>query len=536
MGAKYLSTMNSDKGKTMNQNVFTEKNKTIIIKFDEIFNKPDLEVYNTFKMAIGKKRVYALYAPTICKDNNKILNLDQDIKQKVVFSYFTIKKAIDNRLFAKIDTDEDLKKYGVVTYRDFGKFESFINFLITQLFTPDFINLIKKYVDKHYKTPVDETASEKYSPGTTFTNEHFKLFHTICIMSKFVIPLCTHYIYVNSDKNIDVYLFMYTVFKALFDIVVIDSNCNNLMDKLYQYVDKLVRRTENPNKVIWDTLPVYNETREGIIDELVVKIVTTIIPKFDFNKKIISLITVVSRDTVVSYKIKANRPFESYRISDNDSSGDDEDALSESDIFDMFYRNLDENIMVLNHCANDDAIETICKRSGIVISEDEFKWYKKNYQLHNFTIKVRNMVFARFFSGSSNVESCTYDQTIKLMIFLIKKMKALNINYLPHFLTATRTSYTFTHMPSAGVSKALKQNIDYQQLIEMKYRNIRSVFDIKTTSADENNPIKDMIVSLFHNDYVYNEYDRPDLNGKPIQIDEDKIINDVIQLYKKMII
>jgi hypothetical protein len=45
-----------------------------------------------------------------------------------------------------------------------------------------------------------------------------------------------------------------------------------------------------------------------------------------------------------------------------------------------------------------------------------------------------------------------------------------------------------------------------------------------------------MIVSLFHNDYVYNEYGRPDLNGKPIQIDEDRVINDVIQLYKKMII
>lgn len=532
MGAKYLQSITS-KNSTP---IFTEKNKNIIINFDEIFDNPEFEAYNLFRMTIGKKRVYASYAPTICKDNNKILSLDPNIKQKVIYSYFTIKKAIDNKLFAKIDNDEDLKKYGVVTYRDFGKFESFINFLITQLFTPDFIVLIKKYVDKHYKNPVDESASEKYSPGTTFNNEHFKLFYTISIMSKFVIPLCTHYIYVNSDKNIDVYSFMYTVFKALFDIVVIDSNCSNLMDKLYQYVDKIVRRTENPNKPIWDMFPIYNETREGIIDELVVKIVTTILPKFDFNQQIIHLITVVARDTVGLYKIKANRPFESYRISDNDSSGDDEDSLSESDIFDMFYRNLDENIIVLNHCANDDTIDTICKRSGIVITPEEFNWYKKNYQLHNFTIKVRNMVFARFFSGSSNVESCTYDQTIKLMIFLIKKMKDLNINYLPHFITATRTSYTFTHMPSASVSKALKQNIDYQQLIEMKYRNVRSVFDIKGTNSDENNPIKDMIVSLFHNDYVYNEYGRPDLNGKPIQIDEDRVINDVIQLYKKMII
>jgi hypothetical protein len=439
-------------------------------------------------------------------------------------------------MFVKIDSDEELKNYGSDAKRDFGKYENFINFMISQLFSADFIDYIKAYVEKHYKIVVDEKESEKYAPGTTFTNEHFKLMYVVCIMTKFAIPLCTHYIYVNSDKNIDVFVFIYTVFDALFKIAVIGTNCTSLMNKIYQYIDRVVRQTEAPNRKIWDSFPVYNDTRESIVDDFVIKIITTIVPKFDFERPIINLITAVARDSIGLYKIKAKRPFESFRINDNDTSNDDEDSLSESDIFDMFYRNLDENLIVLNHCANDDAIETICKRENIEITEDEFNWYKKHYKLHNFTIKVRNMVFAQFFSGSVNVESCTYDQTIKLMIIMIKKMKRLNINYLPHFITAERKSYTFTHMPSATILKALKQDIDYNQLIEMKYRSIKSVFDIKTTNTDENNPIKDMIVSLIHNDYVYSEYDRPDLNGKPIQIDDVKIINDVLQLYKKMII
>ena len=515
---------------------FTEKNKNIIIHFDEIFNNPELEVFNVFKMSVGKKRVYATFANTICKDNNKLLAGNYPLAQKVVFSYLTIKKAIDKQLFVKIDSDSELQNYGADAKRDFGKYENFINFMINQLFSADFIDYIKEYVGKHYKIFVDEKESEKYAPGTTFTNEHFKLLYVICIMTKFAIPLCTHYIYVNSDKNIDVFVFIYTVFDALFKITVVGTNCNSLMNKIYQYVDRVVRQTEAPNRKIWDSFPIYNDTRESIVDDLVIKIITTIVPKFDFERPIINLITAVARDSVGLYKIKAKRPFESFRINDNDTSNDDEDSLSESDIFDMFYRNLDENLIVLNHCANDDAIETICKREGIYISEEEFNWYKKHYKLHNFTIKVRNMVFAQFFSGSVNVESCTYDQTIKLMIIMIKKMKQLNINYLPHFITAERKSYTFTHMPSAGILKALKQDIDYNNLIEMKYRSIQSVFDIKTTNTDENNPIKDMIVSLIHNDYVYNEFDRPDLNGKPIQIDDIKIINDVLQLYKKMII
>ena len=73
---------------------FIEKNKNIIIKFDEIFGNPDLEGYDIFRMSVGKKRVYATFANTICKDNNKLLSGNYNLAQKVVFSYLTIKKAI----------------------------------------------------------------------------------------------------------------------------------------------------------------------------------------------------------------------------------------------------------------------------------------------------------------------------------------------------------------------------------------------------------------------------------------------------------
>ena len=109
---------------------FTEKNKNIIIHFDEIFNNPELEVFNVFKMSVGKKRVYATFANTICKDNNKLLSGNYPLAQKVVFSYLTIKKAIDKQLFVKIDSDSELQNYGADAKRDFGKYENFINFMI----------------------------------------------------------------------------------------------------------------------------------------------------------------------------------------------------------------------------------------------------------------------------------------------------------------------------------------------------------------------------------------------------------------------
>ena len=514
---------------------FTEKNRNIIIYFDQLFNNSDLRNYDIFKLAVGKKRVYAMFAPEICKDNNHILSLDKNVAQQVIYSYLTIKKAIDEKLFVKIDSEEDLKKFGGEAKRDFGKYKDFINFMITNLFTKEFIDLVKKYVNDNYTLNIDETESEKYPKGTTFNNEHFKLLNTISVLSKFAIPLCTHYIYVNSDKNIEVFNFMFTVFNAIFEIVAVDTNCGNLMNKLYQFVDRIVSKTENSNKVIWDKFPIYNETKASIIEDLVVKIVTTIIPKFDIHKSIISLISVVARDSVIKYKIGANNDFDCFRINDNDSSNDDEDKLSETDIFDLYYRPQDETIMIFNNYANDDAIEVICRRNNIIITPEEFEFYRNNYKIHNLTVNLVTQVFARFFSGTSNVRSCNFDQFIKLMIVLIKKMKDLNINYLPQFVTATRESYSFTRMPSASVLKALKNNPDYNDLIEMKYRFVQNIFDIKTTNGDDRNPIKDMIVGLIHNDYNINEWNNPN-NGKRIEIDEEKIINDVLAVYKRMII
>lgn len=514
---------------------FTEKNRNIIIYFDQIFNDTSLRNYDIFRLTIGKKRIYAMFAPQICKDNNTILNLDKNIAQEVIYSYFTIKKAIDEKLFVKIDTDNDLKKYGVEAKRDFGKYKDFINFMVTNLFTKEFIDLVKKYVNDNYTLNIDETESQNYPKGTTFNNEHFKLFNTICVLSKFAIPLCTHYIYVNSDKNIEVYNFMFTVFNAIFEIVAVDSNCGNLMNKLYQFVDRIVSKTENNNKLIWDRFPIYNDTKSSIIEDLVVKLVTTIIPKFDIHKSIISLISVVARDSVIKYKIYAKNDFDCFKINDNDNSSDDEDKLSETDIFDLYYRPQDETIMIFNNYANDDAIDVICRRNNIRIDPNEFEYYKKTYKIHAFTVNLVTQVFARFFSGTSNVRSCNFDQFIKLVIVLTKKMKDLGINYLPQFVTATRESYSFTRMPSASILKALKSNPDYIDLIEMKYRFVQNIFDIKTTNGDDRNPIKDMIVGLIHNNYLINEYGNIH-NGEKIEINEEKVINDVLGVYKKMII
>lgn len=531
--SKYLSTIKTGKEY---KNVFTEKNKNIIIHFDEIFKNPDFKAYNVFVLSVGKKRVYSSLAKLMCTENNKILELNKDITERFLVAYFNIKRSIDVGMFSKVDSDSELNLYGTAARRDFGKYDAFIEYMVSTLFKRDFIEMIREYVNKNYK---DESGKEnvdisKFNPGMTFTPEQLRMIIIVSVLTRFAIPLCTHYIYINSDKRIKVFSFIHTVIDALFKIVVVDTSTNSLIDKLYTFVSSSVKSTEPSNKPIWEKFPMYNETKESIIEELVEKIVTTIIPKFKMQNPI-QFISVVARDSVVRFKIRGKNPFDCYRINDNDKSSDDEDKLSETDIFDMYYRVTDENITILNRYANDDAIETVCRRNNIVLMQDEIDFYLNNYKLHNFTVMAVSNIFARFFSGVANVRSCTFEQFVKLMIVLVHKMRDLGIEYLPSFLTAKRESYSYTKMPSTTVMKELKTNPNYTDLIELKYKYIRSLFEIKTGFIEEKNPILDCIIGLIHNNYTYNEYGNK-LNGTPLEIDDKIIINDVLKMYKLCII
>ena len=113
--AKYLQTINvtEDEVKQARLETFKEKNKNILIEFDKIFINEHFNVYNKFVTGIGKKRVYSSMSTHICNDNNMILNqCDPQLKTRILYSYFTIKKAIDLKKFVKVDDENALQQYG----------------------------------------------------------------------------------------------------------------------------------------------------------------------------------------------------------------------------------------------------------------------------------------------------------------------------------------------------------------------------------------------------------------------------------------
>ena len=90
---------------------------------------------------------------------------------------------------------------------------------------------------------------------------------------------------------------------------------------------------------------------------------------------------------------------------------------------------------------------------------------------------------------------------------------------------------SFSKVPSVSLLKMLRNSIEYNELIERKYSNIRSIFDTKVGKRDNTNPIRKMIESIVHNEYEYNEY-LGKQNGTPINFTGEEIVNDVFNCIK----
>lgn len=517
---------------------FIPFNKTIEIKFDEIFGKKELEEYNVFHMQIGNKRIYSKMSDLICESNNTILNIDEENKEEVLYNLFCVKKALDEHRFVtpkpKIPLDETMVYQKV----DNRTVDAFIEYLITRLFTPRFVDIIRKYVNDNYKDDiaVDEelkNSKREFNEGTTFTDKHFKILYVASCMSRFAIPLCMHYIYINDDINCFKDDFIYKVLKSLIRLAE-SGESTDLQQKLYYYTEQSIKKTGHLNATMWDRIRMFNRTKESVNTDLVVKIINTAVPKFSFDKRIINFIKVISRETIEEHTLRAKDKFKIYPIVSAKDTGDDEDALSESDLFDMHYTRQDETIRLFNKYANDDAVETIARTNGVVFDPEEVKFYEETLQTSLIQQFLVVQAFSNRFCGVKNVMSCTRSQFNKLCIILVKKMTMLGMNNLKHYVTGVRISHSHVRKPSTMLMNMLFTNPTFINLKQTKYKFVEAIFDKKSVLKEDQNPIKDNLLMIINNDYLYNYYGCPD-NGKMIDIPEQVVMEELLKFYKMII-
>jgi len=484
--------------------------KNVIVPFEEYFDDQNAADYDEFFMSISCKKTYSKIAEIICKENNIVLNTNVELSDRFITSYFPIKYSIDRGEYDK------------------KKPEVFINDMISILFTTDFIEMLRKYVETNYKTNVDKTMDfekHKYDKGTTFTDKHYKILYLISVMSRLIIPLTTHYVY--KVNPVDINGFIMNVFISLFKLAELGSN-TNIYQKLHLFVQRAIKKTEYTDAVMWERLKILGTTPENVIEDTMNKLITNVIPKYDFDQNIMNLNTVVIRKSVMSYTLRKKDPYTIFSLSSTEGhSTDDDSILTEVEIFDSYNTQRDEAVMIFRKYGTSRDINIIAAREGVVITQEEIDFYKDKVRYHDLQKTAIYYVFSKYFSGIENIiGGCKAEDWIKLIIIIKKMLERMGLKYLSEFISGERGEFSYKRL-SKYMDNRINEDPLYKELMDKKYKSVQGIIE-------KRNPIKNMIISIFNNTYKYSSYGNP-LNGQYIEKDEERIVREVLNFFNSFI-
>lgn len=486
--------------------------KNIVVPFEDFFDDQNAADYDEFFMSIATKKTYSKIADLICKENNIVLNGNQELAERFITTYFTLKYSIDR--------GEYDSKYP----------DTFINDVITLLFPVDFMMYLHNYIESNYKTNVDaniDLDKHRFDKGTTFQDRHYKILYLISTMSRLVIPVVTHYIY-NRKSITDINGFIMNVFVALFKLAQTGSD-SDIYAKLHLFVQRAIMKTTYTDAPMWDRLKILGITPEGVIEDTMNKLVTNVIPKYDFNMNIMNLNTVVIRKSVMSYTLRRKDPYTLFSISSSDGhASDDESILSEVEIFDSYNTQRDESVILYRKYGTSHDVNIIAMREGILINPNEVEFYKKSTRYHELQKTAIYYVFDKYFSGIENIiGGCRADDWIKLIIILKKMLERMGLNYLSEFISGERKDYSYRRL-SKYMDNMINEDPLYKEIIEKKYKSVQGLIE-------KRNPIKNMIIAIFNNTYIYNSYGNIK-NGQYIEKDEERIVREVLNFFNSFIL
>lgn len=473
-----------------------------------------------------------------------------DLDKEIPTAYLILKNASDDERYQLTKNE-----FSQIVYR--------------RLFTPTIKSRIYRMVCDNYEIDVtkDGKTGRVYDADDDFTNEDAKRFLAISMMFKILIPPMDHYLVVSSDsyKSQENQSYIGELFCDAFyeigavsdtelelfatgeptDIDVVkyerdhgrrgekgrpyntkdlenDQNeaTNLLMKKLYRFVSKRVEKHSKNNALMWSQhAALRGLTESAHADRLIQKFVLyDNFFKFNFNDNIVSFL-----QSIVTTQLKFTVNIQKYkkdpiRLDDTRS----QDGLSSIDKLEQSMVKIDETEIIKIDIAIRDTIKRLIEEVG-PISEEEIDYYTntrigsnsintnkfKNYLLENF--------FAKEFGGFSELH--TMPERFYTILAIVAKRRMIRDGYkqMPFLITSAMCGKVSNRMlQNTKYITKLQSSDRYKDLMEKDYKALIGYHD-------------DMIIDdeskILNRVYCFEEYEMPELTGKPICFDED-IISD----------
>ena len=389
-----------------------------------------------------------------------------------------------------------------------------------------FISDLNKYILKSPSilTKVAMMNNDNFVPLTTnyrntvnmaleYNNKHCKILMEISLLINLIIPLLTHFIYVNNIK--DPNTFLLEIFDKLLHKYDVD-----IYNKLYETAISIISKSADHDDVrLWELQDIRSKNKTTHAMESVINIILNIIPKYCYNQKLVFLnLSSIKLSTDLQI-IEISYEYDFINLS---SSRRDEENVSEFDKFESFLVKRNEALYLQNKVNAQQTMKNLELMFPDSFSDEEIKFYisslGENEIFNSFQMNLIFNLFYKYFGIPESIKAINNIDYIKLLLIGRKLLETNNLIIIPYIISGkvvrlvTRSNINKKEFIKLTSSKIYKR-------IENKYRNEKII-----------NYILSIIATVLCSTFTIIDFYDNSLHGKeiPIQTMIDLVCDEIL--------
>lgn len=365
---------------------------------------------------------------------------------------------------------------------------------------------------------INLTYRNKRNPGLQYTNAHGLILMKISMLSIMVIPLVTHYIYVNKISNSNNFLL------GIYDILLHMHGEVDIYSKLYETATSNISKSGENHQPLWEMQDIRGNNITTHSLYCVNNIILNIIPKYTYDKNMV-ILNYVSINKSTGYQI-TDIGYE-YSFISLSSSKRDEDHNSEFDKFESYLVKSDFALYLQNKVACEETMKSIEMIFG-PFDQEEIDFYTaelgKNGKnvINSFQQELILYLFYKYYGDTMPPKAINRIDYVKLMIAAKRILESNGMLML---------SYIFSSRINRLV---LRKNINKKELIKLEASSLFEKIRLKYRNPKIEKIILSIIATILSSDFEVIDYYNDDICGKKIEIIPE-LIGEEVQMYIDLI-
>lgn len=331
------------------------------------------------------------------------------------------------------DTDKELVaiysnfKYLMDYEKDYTK-ERFINDLDRYILkSPDILTKVYMMNNDNF-IPLSTSYKNTINPALQYDNKHCKIMMEISLLMNLIIPLLTHFIYVNNIKDPDTFLL--EIFDKLLHRYDVD-----IYNKLYETAISIISKSSDHEDIgLWEQQDIRSKNKTTHAIESVANIILNIMPKYCYDQKVVFFNLSSIKTTTKFQIIDVGYEYDFIKLS---SSRRDEDNVSEFDKYESFLTKRNESLFLQNKVNAQETMKNLELMFGAIDQEEiDFYIYTLGENVINSFQKILVFnLFYKYFGTPQSINSINKEDYIKLLLIGKKILEANNMVILPYILS-----------------------------------------------------------------------------------------------------